>query len=314
MTIDPTYSFEYLKSKVSLAQVLRIHGLDKCLRQRGSRLVGPCPLHQGDHPTAFRADIQRGIWHCWTACGGGDVVELVRRIYHCDHAQAARWMRARATGESTELRRPAEPTSIGASTAFRPFTWAIPLDPRVPFLQWNKGISVETARRFEAGRTDVSLFLRGTVAVRLHDLLGNPLGYCGRHLEPESIAKWGKWRFPRSFPKSECLFGAHRALPHRGDSVVVVECPWAVMRLAQAGIPGAVALLGTQMSAVQAAWLSRAPRVVLLFDGDEAGERASRQVVTLIGGNTRVRVHDLPSGLEPEDLDDDALRSLVRPT
>jgi DNA primase len=86
------------------------------------------------------------------------------------------------------------------------------------------------------------------------------------------------------------------------------------MRLAQAGIPGAVALLGTQMSAVQAAWLSRAPRVVLLFDGDEAGERASRQVVTLIGGNTRVRVHDLPSGLEPEDLDDDALRSLVRPT
>ncbi|MEW6378988.1 MAG: hypothetical protein AB1611_05210 [bacterium] len=34
--------------------------------------------------------------------------------------------------------------------------------------------------------------LRGTVAVRLHDLSGNPLGYWGRRLDHKAIVSWGK--------------------------------------------------------------------------------------------------------------------------
>ena len=90
MVHDPTYSFEHLKRQASIVQVLEAHGLNTHLRKRGDELVGPCPLHQGDNPTAFRVHAERNLWHCWTACGGGDVVDLVRMIHRCSYAQAAR--------------------------------------------------------------------------------------------------------------------------------------------------------------------------------------------------------------------------------
>lgn len=317
MAWDPTYSFAWLKERVGIGQVLEAYGLHLHLGRRGDGLVGPCPLHEGDHPTAFRVDLQRGIWHCWTHCGGGDVVDLVRRIHRCDHAEAARHLRALATGSApppvavSSLASASESTSAPAM-AFRPFSFRIPLDPNVPFLQEIKRISAATALRFEAGTTVASNFLRDTVAVRLHDLHGRPLGYCGRRLDPDSIRMWGKWRFPRGFPKSECLFGAHRALLHRARGIVVVECPWAVMRLHQAGIPGAVALLGTQLSTTQRAWLALSPMVTLLFDGDAAGHEAVAHTMAMLDEHTTVCVRALPWGLEPEDLDDDALRDRVQ--
>jgi DNA primase len=152
--------------------------------------------------------------------------------------------------------------------------------------------------------------LRGTVAVRLHDLQGRPLGYCGRRLQPAEIARWGKWRFPRDFPKSDILYNAHRAAAARADGIVVVECPWAVMRLAQAGIPGAVALLGTTLSDAQAAWLTNAPRVLLLLDGDHAGRKAAAGIARRLA--TDVVIHRLPEGHEPEDLTDQQLLAVGR--
>jgi DNA primase len=315
MAWDPTYSFAWLKERVGIGQVLEAYGLHLHLGRRGDCLVGPCPLHGGDHPTAFRADLQRGVWHCWTHCGGGDVVDLVRRIHRCDHAEAARHLRMFVLGcapPPVAVSSSASVSESASARAFRPFTFRIPLDPNVPFLQENKRISAATALRFEAGTTAMSSFLRGTVAVRLHDLRGQPLGYCGRRLDPESIRMWGKWRFPRGFPKSECLFGAHRALLHRARGIVVVECPWAAMRLHQAGILGAVALLGTQLSTTQGAWLALAPRVTLLFDGDAAGREAAEHTVAILDERMSVHVRELPWGLEPEDLDDESLRDLVQ--
>jgi DNA primase len=83
------------------------------------------------------------------------------------------------------------------------------------------------------------------------------------------------------------------------------------MRLHQAGIPGAVALLGTQLSKVQATWLAQSPKVTLLFDGDEAGREAGERSAAFLAPSTSVCVKNLPWGLEPEDIDDNALRALA---
>ncbi len=309
---DASLSFRLLKQQVSIGQVLAAYGLATALKQRGDQLYGACPLHGGDNATAFRVHLRRGLWRCFTSCGGGDVVELVRRIEGCDYPEAARHLRRLAQGHQ-QPRSPEPPSSQRtAAAAFRPFRRCIPLDPRVAFLQQHKGIKVQTAVLFEAGCTDLSTFLRGTVAVRLHDLQGQPLGYCGRRLQPEQIARWGKWRFPAGFPKSEVLYNAHRAAPARASGIVVVECPWAVMRLAQAGIPNAVALLGTNLSAVQAAWLSAAARVLLLLDGDQAGRKAVHAISQRLAGATTAVIHHLPEGHEPEDLSDGELAALVQ--
>lgn len=308
----PAHDFRRLKRQVSIGQVLEAYELHRQLSRRGQQLQGPCPLHGGDNPTAFRVRPDRGLWHCFSACGGGDAVELVRRIEGCGYADAAKKLAALALNcqPSSEPARP-RGRPLSSQVPFRPFTMRIPLDPRLPFLQLEKRITVETARRYDAGRTCRSPFLRGTAAVRLHDLLGRPLGYCGRRLDPRDVARWGKWRFPRAFPKASTLFNAHRALAHGHAGIVVVECPWAVLRLAQAGIHGAVALLGTQLSSLQARWLHEAPAVLLLLDGDRAGRSAARRISSALRASVPVHVHELPDGREPEDLDDEDLRSIA---
>lgn len=307
-----------LAQLVSIVAVLADYQLLDGLRRRGDYLCGPCPLHGGDNPTAFRVHLGRGLWHCFSACGGGDVVELIQRLEGCTYPEAARHLQRLAAHPlllPSHLAggRPSPPTSgTAAERTFRPFRRTLALDPCCTFLQQGKAISPATAAAFEAGIPDPhSTFLRGTVAVRLHNLQGAPLGYCGRRLDPHDIQQRGKWRFPRAFPKAETLYNAHRAHTVRPRGIVVVECPWAVLRLAQAGWPGAVALLGTTLSPTQAEWLVQAPAVLLLLDADRAGRQAASLIARTLAPHTTVYIHRLPDGLEPEDRSDNQLHALV---
>jgi DNA primase len=206
-------------------------------------------------------------------------------------------------------------TNDGRRVPFKPFRRCISLDPHTPFLQQDKGITARTASRFEAGTPHHrSSFLRGTIAVRLHDMSGQPIGYCGRRLQHDEIARWGKWRFPPRLAKAEILYNAHRALPARASGVVVVECPWGVMRLAQAGCASPVALLGTSLSTHQAHWLQAAPAVLLLLDGDQAGRHAAARIAQQLSPLTTVRSCSLPEGYDPDDLTDSQLAALVAAT
>lgn len=114
------------------------------------------------------------------------------------------------------------------------------------------------------------MFLRNTVAVRLHHLNAHPLGYRGRRPDPNEASRFGKWRFPRNFPKARILYNAHRASRFRKRGIVLVECPRAVMRITRAGFPNAVALLGTALSHIEIDRLSNAGCIHLMLDGDPA--------------------------------------------
>ena len=303
-----------LKKQVGIGRVLEAYGLCAHLKQNGNQLIGAFPLHGGDNPTAFRVHLARGIWNCFTACGGGDTVDLICNLEKCTKASAARIIRHMIALPAISVPLGADSQRHGSTTtrAFRPFRRKIPLNPRAPFLQDNKGISVDTAIRFETGLADPkSSFLQGAVAVRLHDIKGHPIGYCARRLEPDAISCWGKWRFPTGLPKGQLLYNAHRALAARHGGIVVVECPWAAMRLTQAGVSAVVALLGTTMTETQLAWLASAPAVMLLMDADQAGRKAAKTIAQALEQHTTVLIHELPPEKEPENLEDANLLSIV---
>ncbi len=293
-------NLKHLKQTVTIEQVLADKGLLARLRTRGARLVGPCPLHGGDNPAAFAVDVTRNIWHCFTGCaGGGDVVEMARRLSDGTFAGAARYLAQLA--DCAPVPRLTETHSRRAQR-FQPFTRQLTLDPSASFLE-SKGITQKTARRYEVGAYHGPGMLSGCVALRLHDTLGRPLGYAGRRLDPHQAKTRGKWVFPPRMPKSTLLYGFHQArhLLHRG--AVVVECPWGVLRIAQIGLP-TVALLGTALSPSQRELLLRLPRVVLFLDGDQAGRRATKSIKAQLENAIHV---NLPDGLDPDDLSDETL-------
>jgi len=300
----PKPEIRALKQRVSVPSLLQARGLLGGFRRRGHRLLGPCPIHHGDNPSAFVVDLHQGLWFCFTRCNaGGDAIDLVRRLDGVGFREALDIL-----GCTPSFADPALPAWAPSQTSFRPFRRSICLAPDVPFLR-HKGIAPATAASFEVGAWGGPGWLQDCIAVRLHDPDGRPLGYAGRLLDTTRAQQCGKWRFPPGMPKCSLLYGFHR-LEH-GSDIVVTECPWGVLRLAQVGIP-AVALLGCCLSEVQRTLLASASHVTLLLDGDPAGRGASTRIHEMLAHLVPVTVARLPDGCDPDDLTDRELVAICR--
>lgn len=300
------------KARVRIAHILADIGWWPAFRVNGRQATGPCPIHGGDNRRAFHVDRERDLWFCFTRCQtGGDVIDLVWRLVGQSWPRAAAWLE-RLTLESplppaTERFR-CSSSSAGRSRTFTPFTRRLLLETAHPFFN-TLHIRSDTLRRFEAGVWRGRGLLEGTAAIRLHDSTGRPLGYAGRRLDLEAVCRWGKWKWPPGFPKAQHLWNWHRVRPEAG--VVVVEGPWSVMKLWQAGYNNVVAICGLHVSEAQAALLRRAPSVTLLLDGDQAGYRAAAR-------NLAAAIHDYiraihpPAGKDPADLSEEQLVALLK--
>jgi len=300
--------FKHLKQTVSITAVLKDRGLGDKFRKQGDRLVGPCPIHHGDNPHAFVVSLSKNLWHCFTRCNtGGDVVDFVRRLKQISYRKTAEYLAALThTTSASHFCRP-DPSS---NRSFRPFPHRLNLDPFTDCLE-GKGINPETAARFEVGLYYGSGFLKGCIGVRLHDIDGRPLGYAGRRLDPDYVEIYGKWKFPHRLPKMKILYNFHRIQPQLKKGLVIVEGPWAVMRLAQLNIP-AVALLGVNLSSALYYVFREIPRVILMLDGDRAGRRATEKLFHSLKSITRVHLVYPPPNFDPDDLDNDSLSSIFK--
>ena len=101
------------------------------------------------------------------------------------------------------------------------------------------------------------------------------------------------------FHKKECLYGLHVALDaiRKSGTAIVVEGNFDVLALHEAGIDEAVAPMGTALTAEQIALLGRlARKVVVVFDGDAAGQRAAEKAVPLFVDGRRRRAGGAPAG------------------
>ena len=107
------------------------------------------------------------------------------------------------------------------------------------------------------------------------------------------------------YTKGNHLFGLDRARLgiRRAGYAVLVEGYIDAISLHAQGIDSAVAVLGTALTPEQARLLGRfTRRVVLNFDGDEAGLRAARRSVSvLLAEGVDVRVMALPPRVDPDD-------------
>ncbi|GIW71597.1 MAG: hypothetical protein KatS3mg102_1139 [Planctomycetota bacterium] len=154
---------------------------------------------------------------------------------------------------------------------------------------------------------------RGRLMFPIQDALGRTIGFGGRTLEPGGVPKYLNSPESAIFRKREIVYGLHLAKEaiQRGGRVGVVEGYTDVILAHQAGYPWLVATLGTAFGAEHARLLRRyAERLVVFFDGDEAGaqanvrslEEVARAVFQGAQPFVELRVASLPPGLDPADL------------
>ncbi len=116
----------------------------------------------------------------------------------------------------------------------------------------------------------------------------------------------------RSVSGKRWKFSICTVRPHGQQTVIVVEGYFDCMRVHQAGLPWAVALMGSSLAVAQErTLLQHFDRIVLMVDGDAAGRTASRTIAARLSGRCAVSVVHLPDGAQPDQLSHTAVRRLV---
>ena len=81
--------FAELKRQVSIHDVLARYGiLDGLREKKPGKFVGACPIHGGKNGTSFNVDTAKNVFHCFSECGGGNVLDLVMKIEDCSIREA----------------------------------------------------------------------------------------------------------------------------------------------------------------------------------------------------------------------------------
>jgi DNA primase len=175
------------------------------------------------------------------------------------------------------------------------------------------------ARARSSGGSGHYDLLRGRLVFPIQDARGRVVAFGGRALAAGQEPKYLNTPESPVFRKREALYGLPGALePMRSAGrAIVVEGYFDQLALVRAGLGEAVATCGTALTEEHAKALARRTRnVVLLFDGDEAGQRAMlRALEVLLPAGLRVSAAALPGGQDPDDFlrreGAEALRKLV---
>ena len=81
--------FAELKRQVSIRDILARYGILDGLRERKpGTFVGACPIHGGKNGTSFNVDTAKNVFHCFSECGGGNVLDLVMKLEDCSIREA----------------------------------------------------------------------------------------------------------------------------------------------------------------------------------------------------------------------------------
>lgn len=146
---------------------------------------------------------------------------------------------------------------------------------------------------------------RGRVMFPIHNLTGRVLGFGGRTLKTDKkAAKYVNSPESEIYHKSDVLYGlffAKKAIVE-ADNCYLVEGYADVLSMHQAGVENVVSSSGTSLTSGQIRLISRYTKnVTILYDGDEAGIKASlRGTDMLLEEGLNVKVLLFPDGNDPD--------------
>jgi len=145
----------------------------------------------------------------------------------------------------------------------------------------------------------------GRVMFPIHNLAGRVIAFGGRILkEDKNTAKYLNSPESEIYHKSKVVYGIFQAKRDisKTDKCYLVEGYTDVLSMHQAGIENVVASSGTALTADQIRLIKRfTPNITIIYDGDEAGIKASLRGIDLVleeGMNVKVLL--LPTGEDPD--------------
>lgn len=149
---------------------------------------------------------------------------------------------------------------------------------------------------------------RNRLMFPIQDQIGRVIAFGARKIKEEDEPKYLNSPESPLFDKSATLYGLHQAAREiqKQRIAIITEGYTDTIACHQAGVSNAVATLGTALTTRHASILRRhCDTVVLLFDGDDAGQRAAdRAVEVFFAEDIDVRIATLATVTDAKDPDE----------
>ncbi|MFN4226974.1 MAG: DNA primase [Candidatus Ratteibacteria bacterium] len=314
------------------------------LKKAGKNFKTLCPFHPEKTPSFF-VSPEKQVFHCF-GCGiGGNAIKFLMNIEKISFYEALRLLAKRVgieiskkegVKESVEKKRILNANKYAANLynkfIFSPSgkialeylyqrnltdshinNFSIGFAPSNNFLlskieeeKLNKEDFVLAALLDEQGKEDT---FKNRIIFPIYNIKNEIIGFGGRAIDDQVMPKYLNIRENILFNKSNCLYGINwskESIKLKGF-VILVEGYFDVLKMHINGIENTVAPMGTSITELHLNLLKKiTDKILLLFDGDDAGIRAAlRNLETIIRNGFEIKICMLPSGFDPDKFIDE---------
>ena len=332
---------EEIKQKLDIAVVV---GEYLELKKAGVNYKGKCPFHNEKTPS-FIVNPDRQRFHCFGCGEGGDIFTFVQKMEGTEFPEALRVLAQKAGVQLKQFDPRVTSIKnrlLDLSSDAAKF-WHDKLNHRdgenaLNYLN-NRKVSSEMQKEFKLGYAadswddiykhllnkgynESEIFKAGLIVRKengsgyydrfrdrimfpIQDLHGHVVGFTGRTLKSDEMAKYVNTPEGPIYHKGKVIYGLDKAKQaiRKQDYVVVVEGNVDVITAHQFGYKNVVACSGTALTVDQIAILKRyTNNIQLCFDQDDAGQTAAQRTIDLLlPAEMNTKIVQLVSGKDPDE-------------
>lgn len=327
---------EEIKSRIDIVEFISDY---VPLKKSGQNYKGLCPFHVEKTPS-FMVSQAKQIFHCFGCGAGGDVIGFLMKQENLPFGEAIRYLAKKGGIRITdfqfdkELSEKREKILRINEEAMEFYMKNLHTAHAATAYLKKRGINEQSMNAFclgyapdnrdtlfrhlkKAGYPDLLLTKAGLVADGNRDLFrrrvifpicnirNDVIAFGGRVMD-DSLPKYLNSPETEVFKKSETLFAINLAKEEirKNGYAIIVEGYLDTIICHQYGFKNAVAPLGTALTSKQLQKLRiLAKKVVLVFDGDQAGISAARRSLAILCENDfKAKIMLLPEGEDPDSF------------
>jgi len=314
------------------------------LKKAGVSWKGCCPFHNEKTPSFF-VHPDRNFWYCFGCSEGGDIFTFLQKIENIEFSEALKILAQKAGVElkkfdpriSDQKNRLQEICERAAR--FWQNCLEAPYAKQVRDYVAERKISDDSKSVFKigyapdtwdsllnfllkSGFNETEIFQAGLIVKKdngrgyydrfrhrlmfpIQDVHGNVVGFTGRAMKKEELAKYVNTPEGPLYHKGELLYALDKAKNaiREKDYVIIVEGNMDALACHQAGYKNVVACSGTALTTFQIRLLKRyTTNVLLTLDIDEAGQNATQRTIDLLfHEGMNIKVVKILEGKDPDE-------------
>lgn len=307
------------------------------LTKAGKNYLGVCPFHD-DHSPSMSVSPEKQIYTCFSCGASGNVFTFVSDFEKISFTEAVKLLGEKAginiSGNIKEsIKRDDYYDIYDLASKFYQNSLNTSLGKNAIEYLENRHLDKETIKKFGIGLSvqkvslteyltnkkytterliDIGLtndngkdIFVSRIMFPIWDLSGNVVAFSGRIYNTKDNSKYINTKETDKFKKGKILYNYHIAKEHlkKNDTIIIMEGQMDVIRASTVGINNCIATMGTALTNDhKLALKNMAKNIILCFDGDSAGEKATNNAIELLENTgVNIKVVRLPNKMDPDE-------------